>query len=82
MCCVLSRFSCVQLCSLPGSCLWDSPGRNTGVACHFPLQRIFLTQGLNLGLLHCKQILYHLSQLGNDSQMLLHSFPLTPIGDT
>ena len=25
------------------------------------LQGIFLTQGSNLGLLHCKQILYHLS---------------------
>ena len=25
------------------------------------LQGIFLTQGLNLGLLHCKHILYHLS---------------------
>ena len=25
------------------------------------LQRIFLTQGSNLGLLHCRQILYHLS---------------------
>ena len=24
-------------------------------------QRIFPTQGLNLGLLHCRQILYHLS---------------------
>jgi len=25
----------------------DSPGRNTGVGCHFLLQGIFLTQGLN-----------------------------------
>ena len=24
--------------SLPGSCLWDSPGKNTGVGCHFLLQ--------------------------------------------
>ena len=29
--------------------------------CHFHLQVIFLTQGLNLGLLHCRQTLYHLS---------------------
>ena len=29
-------------------CLWDSPGKNTGVGCHFLLQEIFLTQGLNL----------------------------------
>ena len=28
---------------------------------HSLLQRIFLTQGLNLGLLHCRRILYHLS---------------------
>ena len=25
-------------CSLPGSCPWDSPGKNTGVGCHFLLQ--------------------------------------------
>ena len=28
--------------------------------------RIFPTQGLNSGLLHCRQILYHLSHLGLD----------------
>ena len=33
-------------------CPWDSPGKNTGVGCHFLLQGIFLTQGLNLHLLH------------------------------
>ena len=31
-------------------CPWDSPGRNTGVGCHFLLQGIFLTQGLKLHL--------------------------------
>ena len=40
---------------------WDFPGKNTGVGCHFLLQEIFLTQGLNPGLLHCRQMLYHLS---------------------
>ena len=30
----------------------DSPGKNTGVGCHFLLQGIFLTQGLNPQLLH------------------------------
>jgi len=39
-------------------CPWDSPGKNTGVGCHLLLQGIFLTQGSNLGLLHCRQILY------------------------
>ena len=33
-------------------------GKNTGVGCHFLLQGIFLTQGSNPGLLHCRQILY------------------------
>ena len=28
-------------------CLWDFPGKNTGVDCHAFLQGIFLTQGLN-----------------------------------
>ena len=40
---------------------WDSPGKSTRVGCHSLLQGIFLTQGLNLGLLHCRRILYHLS---------------------
>ena len=39
--------------SPPGSsCPWDSPGKNTGMGCHFFLQEIFLTQGLNLHFLH------------------------------
>ena len=42
-------------------CPWDSPGRNTGVGCHVCPQGILPTQGLNLGLLHCRRILYHLS---------------------
>ena len=32
-------------------CPWDSPGKNTGVGCHFLLQGIFLTQGSNPSLL-------------------------------
>ena len=31
---------------------WDFPGKNTGVGCHFLLQGIFPTQGLNPSLLH------------------------------
>ena len=31
-------------------CPWNSPGKNTGVGCHFLLQGIFLTQGSNLSL--------------------------------
>ena len=44
---------------------WDFPGKNTGVGCHFLLQGIFLTQGLNPGLPHCRQMLYHLSYQGS-----------------
>ena len=31
-------------------CPWDSPGKDTGMGCHFLLQGIFPIQGLNLGL--------------------------------
>ena len=46
-------------------CTWDSPDKNTGVGCHFLLQGIFPTQGLNLGLLPCRQIPYGLSYEGS-----------------
>ena len=45
-------------------CPWDSPGKNTGVGCHFLPQGIFPTQGWNLGLPHCRQTLYRLSPQG------------------
>ena len=51
-----------MICSLPGSSVHgDSPGKNTGVGCHFLLQGIFPTQGSSLGLPHCRRILYCLS---------------------
>ena len=66
--CLVAR-SCPTLCdpmdcSPPGLllCPWDSPDKNTGVSCHVVLQQIFPTQGLNPGLLHCRWILYLLSQ--------------------
>ena len=43
---------------------WIFPGKHTGVGCHFLLQEIFPTQGLNPGLLHCRQTLYCLSHQG------------------
>ena len=49
--------SCLTLCDPRGCslarllCLWDFPGKNTGVGCYFPLQGIFLTQGWNPHLL-------------------------------
>ena len=44
---------------------WNSPGKNTGVGCHFLLQGIFPTQGLNPGLPHSRQTLYQLSHQGS-----------------
>ena len=40
---------------------WNSLGQNTGVGSLSLLQGIFPTQGLNLGLPHCRRILYQLS---------------------
>ena len=39
---------------------WNSPGQNTGVGRLSLLQGYFPTQGLNPGLLHCRQIPYQL----------------------
>ena len=48
--------------SLPGSSVHgDSPDKNTEVGCHALLQGIVPIQGSNLGLPHCRQILYYLS---------------------
>ena len=44
---------------------WDFPGKNTGVGFHFLLQEIFLTQGLNPSLPHCRQMFYSLSHQGS-----------------
>ena len=63
--------SCLTLCdpmgcSPPGSSVrGDSPGKNTGVGGHALLQGIFPTQGSNLGLSHCRWILYSLSHQGS-----------------
>ena len=62
--CAWQLLSCVH-CSLPGSCPWNSSGKNTRVGCHFLLQGIFPTQGSNPGLLYCRQTHYHLSYLGS-----------------
>ena len=51
--------SCLTLCD-PMDCTWNSPGQNTGVGSLSFLQGIFLTQGSNTGLLHCRRILQQL----------------------
>ena len=50
--------------------------------CHFLFQGVFLTQGLNLGLLHCRQILYCISHQGSPSShmaVLNISFPISSV---
>ena len=61
--CVLLAQSCLTLWSyelrpIRLLCPWNSPGKSTGVGCHFLLQGIFPTQGSNPDLPHCRQILY------------------------
>ena len=53
---------------------WSFPGQSTGVGSLSLLQGIFPTQGLNPGLLHCRQILYQLSHKGSPkyADMLHH----------
>ena len=50
---------CLNLCTP-----WNSPGQNIVMGSLSFLQGIFLTQGLNPGLPHCRQILYQLSHQG------------------
>ena len=80
--CVKVTQSCLTLynpmgCSLPGSCPWTSPGQNTGVGSLSLLQGIFPMQGLNPGLLHCRQILYLLSHKGNPRVLEWVNYPFS-----
>ena len=52
-------------CSPPGSSVHEIPGKNTRVGWHSLLQGTFPTQGSNLSLPHCRQILYCLSHQGS-----------------
>ena len=61
-------------------CPWDFPSKTTGMGFHALLQGIFLSQGLNpslLHLLHCRQILHHLSHQRSPEQ-LLNSLNIIP----
>ena len=67
---LISCISCMVLClvtlcdpidhrPLGFSVHGNSPGKTTGVGCHDLHQGILASQGLNTGLWHCRQILYH-----------------------
>ena len=74
--CLISQ-SCPILCDpmncspLGSSVHGDSSGKNTGVDCHAFFKRIFPTQGMNPGLLHCRQILYYLSHQGSPKRLVV-----------
>ena len=55
--------------------LWDFPCQNTGVGSLSLLQGIFPIQGLNPGLLHCRQILYQLSHKGSPRILEWAAYP-------
>ena len=57
------RSSALQVDSLPAEPQWKP--KNPGVGSLSFLQRIFWTQELNQGLLHCRRILYQLSYKGS-----------------
>ena len=66
---------------------WNSPGQNTGVGSLSLLQGIFLTQELNWGLPHSRQILYRLSYQGSPKHQfftlsLLYGPALTSIHES
>ena len=75
---VLLAQSCLILCdhvyhkSVKLLCPWNLLGKETGLGSHSLLQGIFLTQGLNPGLLHCRQILHCLSQEGSPYTQTIH----------
>ena len=56
---------------------WNSPGKNTGVGRHSLLHGIFPTQDSDLGLLHCRWILYHLSHQGSTKIFIFWLHPLS-----
>ena len=67
-----------SLCSPPGSSVQgDCLGKNTGVGCHALLQGFFPTQRSNLGLPHCRWILYYLSHQGSPRILEWVAYPFS-----
>ena len=56
---------------------WNYLGQNTGVGSLSLLQGIFPTQGLNPGLLHCRQVLYQLSHKGSPRILEWVAYPFS-----
>ena len=69
--------SCPTLCPHGPYSPWNSPGQNTGVGSLSLLQGIFPTQGSNLGLPHCRRILYQLSHKGSPRILEWVAYPFS-----
>ena len=76
----VKSLSCVRLFVTPWSIAYQAPPsmefsrQEYWSGLHFLLQRIFPTQESNLGLLHCWQILYHLSYQGSPFYFTVHCY--------
>ena len=70
--------SCLTLCD-PMETIqsMEFSSQNSGVGSFFLLQGIFLTQGLNPGLPHCRQILYQLSHKGSPRILEWVAYPFS-----
>ena len=88
--CVLSHSVVSESLQSPGLqtarllCPWNFPGKNTTVGCHFLLQGIFLTQGLDLcllSLLHRQVDSLLLSHLGSYSKYISYGPQIIEQGD-
>ena len=84
--CIISLHSMKnESCSVMSNCLpphglyspWNSPGQNTGVGSLSLLQGLLPTQGSNQGLLHCRQLLYHLSHQGSPRILEWVAYPFS-----
>ena len=69
--------SCLTLCNPMDYSSWNSPGQNTRVDSISLFQGVFLIQGSNSGLLHCRQILYQLSHKGSPRILEWVAYPFS-----
>ena len=78
-CCLVTK-SCLTLLQPHGPdpprllCLWDFPGKNTGVGCHFLLQRILLTRDQTLVSCIGRWFLYHWAVKNLSSYLIQNPF--------
>ena len=70
--------SCSTLCDPLDCSPWNSPGKNTGTGCHFLLQEIFPTQGVNPHLLYWQADSLPLRHLGSPQTWRTFSIYVIP----